>query len=91
MLFETVRLVCLALVSLHGRRACTCYCVVQAAQVRKSSYVSDPGVQYDPDSYHTCTVYAGTIVQQVSTYPKSCSKKGDLWSLISLQCLQHCR
>ena len=42
-------------------------CGVQAAQVRKSSYVPDPGVQYDPDSYNSCTVYAGTIVRQVST------------------------
>ena len=34
--------------------------------MRKSSYVPDPGVDYDPDGYHTNTVYAGTIVQQVS-------------------------
>ncbi len=41
--------------------------MLQEAQVRKSSYVPDPGVDYDPDSYHSCTVYAGTIVRQVST------------------------
>ena len=38
---------------------------LQAAQVRKSSYVPDPGVKYDPDRYHSCTIYAGTMVQQV--------------------------
>ena len=37
----------------------------EAVQVRKSSYVPDEGVEYDPDNYHSCTVYAGTIVQQV--------------------------
>ena len=37
----------------------------EAVQVRKSSYVPDEGVEYDPDKYHSCTVYAGTIVQQV--------------------------
>ena len=41
--------------------------VMQAAQVRKSSYVADPGVDYDPDSYHACTIHAGTIVMQVRT------------------------
>lgn len=41
--------------------------MLQAAQVRKSSYVADPGVQYDPDKYHACTMYAGTVIQQVST------------------------
>ena len=40
--------------------------LVQAAQVRKSSYEPDPGIDYDPDSYHTNTVYAGTTVRQVN-------------------------
>jgi hypothetical protein len=38
---------------------------MQAAQVRKSNYVPEKGVDYDPDKSHTCTVYAGTVVQQV--------------------------
>jgi len=38
---------------------------MQAAQVRKSSYVPEKGMDYDPDKNHTCTVYAGTVVQQV--------------------------
>ena len=45
------------------------YCgmfLLQAAQVRKSNYVPEKGVDYDPDKHHTCTVYAGTMVQQVS-------------------------
>ncbi|KAL0048212.1 hypothetical protein WJX82_010068 [Trebouxia sp. C0006] len=37
----------------------------EAAQVRKSSYVPEKGMDYDPDKNHTCTVYAGTVVQQV--------------------------
>lgn len=40
---------------------------LQASQVRKSSYTPDEGVQYNPDAYHACTVYAGTVVNQVST------------------------
>jgi hypothetical protein len=43
------------------------FCPLQAAQVRKSSYVPDVGADYDPDSYHTRTVYAGTVVQQVGS------------------------
>ena len=39
---------------------------VQAAQVRKSQYVPEKRVDYDPDRHHTCTVYAGTMVQQVA-------------------------
>ncbi len=38
---------------------------MQAAQVRKSNYVPEKGMDYDPDKNHTCTVYAGTVVQQV--------------------------
>ena len=38
---------------------------MQAAQVRKSNYVPEKGMDYDPDKNHTCTVYAGTLVQQV--------------------------
>ncbi len=38
---------------------------MQAKQVRKSGYVPDGTVDYDPDSHHGCTVYAGTKVQQV--------------------------
>ena len=37
----------------------------QASQVRKSNYVPQKRVDYDPDKSHTCTVYAGTMVQQV--------------------------
>lgn len=40
--------------------------LMQAAQVRKSNYVPEKGLDYDPDKNHTCTVYAGTIVQQVN-------------------------
>ncbi len=39
---------------------------MQAAQIRKSSYVPQLGLDYDPDKYSFCTVYAGTTVQQVS-------------------------
>ena len=43
---------------------------LQAAQVRKSSFVPEGGVVktngYHPDTHHTCTVHAGTFVQQVS-------------------------
>lgn len=46
--------------------------VLQAVQVRKCGYVPDAHVDYDPDSYHTCTVYAGTVVQQVSAAPQAC-------------------
>ena len=33
--------------------------------MRKSGYVPEKGVDYDPDRNHTSTVYAGTMVQQV--------------------------
>ena len=45
---------------------------VQAAQVRKSNHVPERGVDYDPDKNHTCTVYAGTLVQQVYTANTPC-------------------
>ncbi len=39
---------------------------MQAAQVRKSSFVPEGGVMktngYHPDTHHTCTVHAGTFV-----------------------------
>ena len=41
------------------------YWCVQAAHVRKSSYVAK-GHVYNPESHHGCTVHAGTQVQQVS-------------------------
>ncbi|DBA94074.1 TPA: hypothetical protein ACH3X1_001722 [Trebouxia sp. C0004] len=37
----------------------------EATQVRKSNYVREKGVDYDPEKHRTCTVYAGTLVQQV--------------------------
>ena len=40
--------------------------VMQATQVRKSNYVRSKGMDYDPDTHRTCTVYAGTVVQQVA-------------------------
>lgn len=43
--------------------------VVKAAQVRKSSYVADPGLQYNPDNCHAHTIYAGTVVAQVRISP----------------------
>ena len=38
---------------------------LQAEQVRKSRYVPEFCVDYHPDKYQSCTVYAGTVVQQV--------------------------
>ena len=46
---------------------------LQAAQLRKSSFVESGQVQkakpaaYDPDLQHCCTVFAGTHVQQVQS------------------------
>lgn len=40
----------------------------QASQVRKSNYVPEKGMEYDPDKNHTCTVYAGTMIQQVTLH-----------------------
>ena len=39
--------------------------LLQAAQVRKSNYVPERGLDYDPETNSTSTVYAGTTVQQV--------------------------
>ena len=41
---------------------------MQAVQVRKSQYVAEAGVDYDPDKHSTCTVYQGTMVQQVAIF-----------------------
>ena len=42
---------------------------MQAAQVRKVSFVPDDQLvasgMYDPETHHSCTVHAGTYVQQV--------------------------
>ena len=47
--------------------------VLQAAQVRKSSFVPAAGVvrahSYHPETHHFCTVHAGTFVKQVSLAP----------------------
>lgn len=44
--------------------------VLQAAQVRKSSFMPAAGVvrahSYHPETHHYCTVHAGTFVKQVS-------------------------
>lgn len=42
---------------------------LQASQLRKSNYVPEKGVDYDPDKANSCTVYAGTVVQQVTPHP----------------------
>ena len=45
--------------------------VAQAAQVRKTCFVTaeeadaSPASAYDADTHHSCTIYAGTYVQQV--------------------------
>ena len=41
---------------------------MQAVQVRKSSYVADKGISYNPDLCHECTVFAGTVVRQVCVH-----------------------
>ncbi len=41
--------------------------MLQAEQLRKCAYVSAPDQNYDPEKDRTCTIYAGTMVQQVST------------------------
>ena len=48
---------------------------MQAAQVRKDSYVPEPGHVYDPEACHACTIYAGTMVQQVSSITQNPLKK----------------
>lgn len=40
---------------------------LQAEQLRKCAYVSAPGQNYDPEKDRSCTIYAGTMVQQVTT------------------------
>lgn len=43
--------------------------VLQATQVRKSSYglgsAQGPAGGYHPETHHGCTIHAGTFVQQV--------------------------
>ncbi len=34
-------------------------------QVRKNAYVAEAGEEYHPDRHRSCTIYAGTLVQQV--------------------------
>ena len=41
--------------------------MLQAEQLRKCAYVSAPGQDYDPERDRSCTIYAGTMVQQVNT------------------------
>jgi len=48
---------------------------MQAAQVRKDSYVPEPGHVYDPEACHACTIYAGTMVQQVNSITQNPLKK----------------
>jgi len=48
---------------------------MQAAQVRKDSYMPEQGHVYDPDTCHACTIYAGTMVQQVSSITQNPLKK----------------
>ncbi len=45
---------------------------MQAAEVRKNGYVPEPDVKYQPDLHKSCSVYAGTMVQQVPS-PSACS------------------
>ena len=45
------------------------YHLLQAAQVRKAAFVPEDGVRYNPDRHQSCTVYAGTTVQQVRPPP----------------------
>jgi len=46
--------------------------LMQAAQVRKNGYVPEPDVNYQPDVHNYCSVYAGTMVQQVPSF-SACS------------------
>ena len=41
---------------------------MQAAQVRKVSYVPDETAEYDPDRHSSNTIYAGTTVAQAGPY-----------------------
>ena len=59
---------------------------LQAAQVRKCSYVAGQeahNCSYHPDTHHACTVYAGTTVYQVS--PAATATLFDVCQ--SLECL----
>lgn len=40
-------------------------CILQAEQLRKSGYVPEGTKEYDPDWHRSCTIYAGSMVQQV--------------------------
>ncbi|KAL0053576.1 hypothetical protein WJX82_007835 [Trebouxia sp. C0006] len=37
----------------------------EVTQVRKNAYVAEAGEEYHPDRHRSCTIYAGTLVQQV--------------------------
>ncbi|KAL0043037.1 hypothetical protein WJX79_007543 [Trebouxia sp. C0005] len=37
----------------------------ELTQVRKNAYVAEAGEEYHPDRHRSCTIYAGTLVQQV--------------------------
>ncbi len=41
--------------------------MLQAEQLRKCAYVSALGQDYVPERDRSCTIYAGTMVQQVYT------------------------
>ena len=38
---------------------------LQAEQLHKSAYVPEQNKEYEPDKDRSCTIYAGTLVQQV--------------------------
>ena len=59
---------------------------MQATQVRKTNYVPENGVNYNPDKNHTCTVYAGTMVQQVTGKQMQTQH---VLALASCMCSQH--
>ena len=45
---------------------------VQAAQVRKSSFAAhgnNSKAAYHPETHHSCTIHAGTVIQQVQYAP----------------------
>ena len=47
-------------------------CVLQAEQLRKSACVPEGNKEYDPDWHRTCTIYAGSMVQQVQQPAPMC-------------------
>ena len=47
--------------------------VLQLTQVRKNAYVAEAGEEYHPDRHRSCTIYAGTLVQQVCNSNASCT------------------